>query len=268
SEGAFNIEKLRYHKIIIMTDADVDGSHIRTLLLTFFYRQMPQLVKQGFVYIAQPPLYQVTRRKRVEYVEDDLQMNRILIQLGSEDVRLRNVADQKEITQKQLAEILELLSSLDKYANALRRKGGEFEAYLEHRDPHTHDLPNHLVKVREGNNESVHYFRTEEELRKFSEANQDLKIFATETGDTAIIEKEKKSTVLRRARHEELYESKAVTDLLKKIEAKGLSVEHYSAQDKPLFELVEGEGEKANVRPLFSIAEILTSVKEAGRKGI
>src|SRR4029434_6359431 len=101
-----------------MPDADVDGSHIRTLLLTFFYRQMPQLVKQGYVYIAQPPLYQVTRRKRVEYVEDDVQMNRILIQLGSEDVRLRNVADNKEITQKQLAEILELLSLLDKYAHA------------------------------------------------------------------------------------------------------------------------------------------------------
>ncbi len=268
SEGAFNLEKLRYHKIIIMTDADVDGSHIRTLLLTFFYRQMPQLVKQGFVYIAQPPLYQVTRRKRVEYVEDDVQMNRILIQLGSEDVRLRNVADNKEITQKQLAEILELLSSLDKYANALRRKGGDFEAYLEHRDAMTHELPNHLVKVREGNNESVHYFSTEEELRKFSEANPDLKIFATDSGDTTILEKEKKPTVIRRARHEELYESKAVTDLLKKIEAKGLSVEHYSAQDKPLFELIEGEGEKANVKPLFSIAEILTSVKEAGRKGI
>jgi DNA gyrase subunit B len=268
SEGAFNLEKLRYHKIIIMTDADVDGSHIRTLLLTFFYRQMPRLVKQGFVYIAQPPLYQIARRKRVEYVEDDVQLNRILIQLGSEDVRLRNIADNKEITQKQLAEILELLSSLDKYANALRRKGGDFEAYLEHRDATTHELPNHLVKVREGNNESVHYFRSEEELRRFSEANPDLKIFATETSDTATTEKEKKPGVIRRARHEELYESKSVTDLLKKIEDKGLSVEHYSAQDKPLFELIEGEGEKAVVKPLFSIAEILTSVKEAGRKGI
>jgi len=269
SEGAFNLGKLRYHKIIIMTDADVDGSHIRTLLLTFFYRQMPQLVKQGFVYIAQPPLYQVTRKKRVEYVEDDIQMNKILIQLGSEDVRLRNIADNKEFSQKQLAEILELLTSLDKFANALRRKGGDFEDYLEERDRATHELPTHLVKVREGNNESVVYFRTEEELRKFGEENPDLKIFGT-NGDTALLEKdkEKRPSVIRRARHEPLYESKAVAELLKKIEDKGLNVEHYSAQDKPLFEMIEGEGEKANIKPLFSIAEILTSVKEAGRKGI
>src|SRR3954451_8504791 len=115
-EGAFTIEKLRYHKIIIMTDADVDGSHIRTLLLTFFYRQMPELVKGGFVYIAQPPLYQISRKKRVEYVEDDAALNKILIQLGTEEVRLKNLADGSELNQAQLAEILELLESLDKYA--------------------------------------------------------------------------------------------------------------------------------------------------------
>src|SRR5438477_2171786 len=173
-EGAFNLEKLRYHKIIIMTDADVDGSHIRTLLLTFFYRQMPKLVKHGFVYIAQPPLYQVTRRKRVEYVEDDVQLNNILIQIGTEEVRLRNLANTSELSQNQLSEILELLESMDKYANALRRHGGDFAAYVEHRHEQTNELPRHLVKVRDGNNETVRYFHSEEELARFGADNPDL----------------------------------------------------------------------------------------------
>src|SRR6478735_5824608 len=173
-EGAFNLEKLRYHKIIIMTDADVDGSHIRTLLLTFFYRQMTQLIKGGFIYIAQPPLYQVSRKKRVEYVDDDAALNKILIHLGTEEVRLRNAADEKEISQKQLEEILELLESLDKYARALRRHGGDFGEYLEHRLPNTNTLPRHLVKVRDGNEETVHYFLNREDLAQFNAKNSDL----------------------------------------------------------------------------------------------
>ena len=266
-EGAFNLEKLRYHKIIIMTDADVDGSHIRTLLLTFFYRQMPELVRGGFVYIAQPPLYQIARKKRVEYVDDDARLNKILVELGTEEVRLRNVSDATELTEKQLGEILELLESLDKYANALRRHGGDFATYVEQRHSQTHELPRHLVKVRDGNDEIIHYFHTEQELEEFGDKNPDLRLFGEEESDTSLVEKPRNGHS-RRAHHVELHESKAVADLLAKLAKKGLSVEHYSAQDKPLFEIIEGQGEKEQVKPIFSIPEILSSVKEVGRRGL
>src|SRR5437016_5467264 len=269
SEGAFNLERLRYHKLIIMTDADVDGSHIRTLLLTFFYRQMPELVKRGFVYIAQPPLYQIARKKRVEYVDDDAQLNRILIQLGTEEVRLRNLQDNKELSLKQLSEILELLEALDKYANGLRRKGGDFAVYLEHRHPQTHELPQHLVKVRQGNDETVHYFLSREDLAAFGQENADLDLGLSgeKESDTSVNEKSRNGST-RRARHEERYESAAIKELLGKLARKGFSIDHYSAQDKPLFELLEGEGEKQQVKPLFSIAEILSSIKDVGRRGL
>jgi DNA gyrase subunit B len=266
-EGAFDLEGLRYHKIIIMTDADVDGSHIRTLLLTFFYRQMPELVRRGYIYIAQPPLYQIARKKRVEYVDDDARLNKILIELGTNEVRLRNLADGKELTEKQLAEILELLESLDKYAIALRRHGGDFATYVEQRHSKTHELPRHLVKVRDGNDESVQYFHTEEDLEEFGSKNPDLRLFGEEDSDTTLLEKAKNGHT-RRARHVELHESKAIAELLAKLANKGLSVEHYSAQDKPLFEVIEGIGDKEQVKPLFSIPEILTSVKEVGRRGL
>jgi len=260
-EGAFQIEKLRYHKIIIMTDADVDGSHIRTLLLTFFYRQMPQLVKQGFVYIAQPPLYSITRKKKTDYIDDDVQLNRILLQNGVEEVRLKNLADGREFNPRQLEEILSLLESLDKHATHIKRLGGDFANYVEKRAPDG-TLPQFMAKVRDGNDETVHYFVTAEELENFKAANQDL------FGGDPETEKRKEGPT-RRAKISNLHlESKAIADLLGKVARKGLAIDHYAAQDKPLFELTEGEGERATVTPLFSIPEILSGVKAVGKKGI
>src|SRR6476469_919440 len=180
-ETSFDISKLRYGRIIIMTDADVDGSHIRTLLLTFFYRQMTELVRAGKIYIAQPPLYQIKRKKREEYVDDDVQLNKILITLGAEDVRLKNLADDKELSAAQLKDILESLEKLAKLSESIRRHGGDFESFLGERAKKTRKRPSYLVKVRDGNEEAVYYFHDEKEVRSFHQDNTDLNLFEEET---------------------------------------------------------------------------------------
>lgn len=118
----FDIEKLRYHHIIIMTDADVDGSHIRTLLLTFFYRQMPEIIERGYLYIAQPPLYKVTRNKKVQFIQNDPALDQYLLDRGTESLVVRSVDGAHSLGGEPLKRLVQDLSRWRRLMNQLRRR--------------------------------------------------------------------------------------------------------------------------------------------------
>ncbi|MEM9079188.1 MAG: DNA topoisomerase (ATP-hydrolyzing) subunit B [Verrucomicrobiota bacterium] len=266
-EGAFDLEKVRYHKVIIMTDADVDGSHIKTLLLTFFCRHMPELVKAGYLYVAQPPLYKVTRKKREEYVADDAALNRILIQLGSDDVAIRKHGEEEVLEADLLKDVLEHLASLKRFVGMVEGHGGDFRILLSKR--RGTQLPEYLVRVRTGNEEEVMYFEDEKALLSFAEQNRDLRLFGEELSeeeDKAF--KEKYEGAMRRAVKRELHEAHAIDRLLARISELGIDTDVFFSDDKPLYEVVDGSGEEAVVTPLFNLFEILDRVLEVGRKGM
>jgi DNA gyrase subunit B len=119
----FDIAKLRYHRIIIMTDADVDGSHIRTLLLTFFYRQLPTVIENGYVYIAQPPLFRVKRGKAETYIKDERELEAYLIKRAAEARVVRVLATGTEISGAELEKLLQRLIAHQKFLHLVERRG-------------------------------------------------------------------------------------------------------------------------------------------------
>ncbi len=118
----WNISKARYHKIVIMTDADVDGAHIRTLLLTFFYRKMPELVEKGYLYLAQPPLYKVERKKRSEYVLTDGELTEKLLTLGLDDFEVKG-KDGQPLSKEAASALMRLLAEIEMTSKAVEERG-------------------------------------------------------------------------------------------------------------------------------------------------
>lgn len=267
-EGSFNLDKVRYHKIVIMTDADVDGAHIRTLLLTFFCRHMPQLVRAGYLYIAQAPLYRVIRKKKEEYVQDDIALNRKLIELAVNDVTLRRADGSRSFSSDELSAILETLVNLKRYTESMQAQGGCFEDLITHREAKG-TFPEFLVKIRCGNEEEILYFQDMEALTAFSDANRDLCIFGMPTEEELLVnplpEREGPS---RRSITHELHEAKAITRSLVRLEELGIPSNMLMSLDQPLFELVEGEGDKERITPLFSVMDILEAVINIGKRGV
>ncbi len=266
------MSKLRYGRIIIMTDADVDGSHIRTLLLTFFFRQMTELVRAGKIYIAQPPLYQIKRKKREEYVDDDVQLNKILISLGAEDVRLKNLADDKEITAAQLKDILESLEKLAKLSESVRRHGGDFEAYLAKRNSkigQTAVVPRESARWQRRERALFPRRKSRPEISRRQSRSQFVRYpdraGAIAAGRSLRRPAKTNGGPRRRGKLVELHESATIQKIIAELARKGLKVDHYAASDRPIFELIEGEGDKAVIHPFSQFLRSCTRFwKSAG----
>ena len=276
-EGAFDASKARYHKIIIMTDADVDGSHIRTLLLTFIYRQMKGLLDRGFIYIAQPPLYKIKRKKREQYVDNDEQLNRILLELGSEDVVLTRLADQHVFAPAQIDKIVEALAALEKLGTGVTRYGASLPEYLDQHDPTSHGLPRYIARIREGNKESHEFLRDENARASFVQSHGlDADVpEQTEPSTLGIpvsvspIEPKKAVVIAKRITLHEIYESTEMAKLLKAIAEIGLDIARFSPTAEARFTITENPGQKnENKTELFSPLEIVTQIRGNGRKGL
>jgi DNA gyrase subunit B len=250
----FDIEKARYHKIIIMTDADVDGAHIRTLLLTFFYRQMPQLIEHGYVYIAQPPLYKVTRRKREEYVESDAHLTQILLDLGADGLKLEKTDGTELLDTKGLRELLENLVNIEDIGDKLRRRGVKLEDYLTHRDEATGAFPLYCAYMNEAGDElDIRFAKDDHGLQAiFSEAQAGLDTIDGEVPEEA------------KVRYKELYFAKDLSAVVDSLEQGGFNIDQLIGADAPLFNL-DDKGAKIESNSLMGL---LGAVRELGRKGM
>ncbi len=247
----FKVDNLRYNKVILMCDADSDGSHIRTLLLTLFFRQMLQLVEQGHVYIAQPPLYKVKRGKREEYIDTEKQMNDFLFDLGAEGLTLTRVKDKKGFKDKQLKDLLRLILGFEKLSIALDKRGVKLSDYVGFRNKKTKKLPVFRVKVEH----ITQFLYDNDELAKA------IKKIEKEFGKDVEISEKTDHVV-------EIYDARDMEKILDKIEKMGFEIEQVfqptsGTKKKPLKITSEDD-----VKEFDTLKECLDYVREIARKGL
>lgn len=249
----FDVAKLRYHKIVLMADADIDGSHIRTLLLTLLYRHLPKLVEGGYVYIAQPPLFKIKRGQREEYIQTEHQMDELLLDLGREGHSFVRLKDKEAFTDNKFKELLELLVNLEKIGKILEKKGVDLTKYINFRHPKTKKMAIYRIKV-EGKDQFVY---SDKEL-------------------AALTEKEEKGSELDVL---ELFEAQEIEEIMGKIEKLGLDVLTYGAEELIQKEIAGKESNKKakslyritnekEQKDLSSLKEVLAYIKESATKGM
>ncbi len=273
----FDLQKRRYGKIIIMTDADVDGSHIRTLLLTFFYRQMYELVRAGYVYVAQPPLYRVRRRKQVYYVQTEEEMKDQLLEAGLADA-VFEPGDGRTITGKEMEHLCRTLAALEESLLALERRGISLREHAARRDPQTGRLPVYHVFI-DGHE---HWFTVRTQLEDFLaqeelETGGELKVAnnqkqtqetpsqQSEITPASPAEKEKRSEL----HIVELHEVRSINNQLAELRTMGFDIDSLIPQprtglEEPRYKLRRGD----NVVGLDDLRGLLAAVRAAGEKGL
>ncbi len=255
----FNLEKLRYHKIIIMTDADVDGAHIRTLLLTFFYRQMPELIEHGHMYLAQPPLYKITKGKQEEYIDSDTELTQRLLALGTQNISLSYGKDQS-LEGERLLELLLVLTDLESATRMLERRRMDVMEYLHARHTETGVFPRYLATINEGDVSRQQFVYSDEELGVLQEEAE------RKTGQTVEVEDGVTDTpgdAPLRLSWTEVHIAARMAKVASRLEQFGFSISQYEATETPCCTFLNGEGPQ----PIYSLPALLDTVRELGRKG-
>jgi DNA gyrase subunit B len=266
-EGSFNVEKARYHKVIIMCDADVDGSHICTLLLTFFYRQMKGLIDSGFIYVAQPPLYKIKRKRREQYIESDEELNRILLELGSEDVTLIRLRDDQKIPAKTVDKVVETLSQMELLGGGVTRYGCRLNTYLDqHIKAKDYKLPKYMARVRTGNEEE-HRFLYDDDERSSFYTDMVIDDVYEETITRQI--QNNGHQINQRISVHEIFEAEQMSKILKNLAKLGLDINQFTPSKESRYKLIENMGEKnEQIIELHSIMEIIGQIRALGRRGL